>query len=829
MAALSVQVPYPVFYDRDGTPLDNGNIYIGVANLDAVTNQIQVYYDEALTITASQPLITSNGYVYRNGTPAQLYVNATNFSILVNDSKNLLVYNFPDGTGIEAIINATSVEYDPPFTGAVTSNYTVADKLSQTVSVKDFGATGDGTTDDTAAVQAADSYASSVRTRLLFPTGIYRLTDSITFASEVQMFDGSVLSCSDDSKAFIFSGGFIAGLNGCIDTDAFTQFVNVEAIYPQWFGANGDAVFTTGAINAGSNALTVNTGLTAGAYVIANGDTVFVAGAGTSGGVFSSTVLSGGGTANLTLSSNAVTSVSSRAVATQDNTIALRRFFASVKEGGSTAIYGASQPSIVGCTKLYMPAGIYCSFGTITMYSACVLEGEFSNTIGGTRLVQCNRTAPLINVLADNFNSAGATVNGGNGNNIFRNIGFSGSEIDDTQTNSPVIQFQYAWNIHSDTEFDHCLWQNTAGACISGGFATTGTISSGSTTLTMANGSVFRSGNVGGGKITIVGAGVAGANLNAYIVSGGGTNIVTISTAASTSVTSATVFPQSERFELKINDCEMDVCRAGFDFAGNSSGTLNINNLLAFWNIRGALRVFSVGEWNLLVNDSYFDGCGDPNNGTDATWRNAIVVDSEYEGSLLIDSCVFNKSENFGGRIAYKGEFFTLRNSQFTDLDSAFNVKFIEADATQVVIQNNSFRSSLLTSYTNARLLAMPYASLTLAKITDNTFENTNASSYENFIQSDNVLDACQIVGNTFEGNVTTTINANIVDRVNTIVLNQGYNPVQRYGSAAPSVGTWAVGDIIWDTAPTAGGTIGWVCTTAGTPGTWKTFGAITP
>jgi len=36
-----------------------------------------------------------------------------------------------------------------------------------------------------------------------------------------------------------------------------------------------------------------------------------------------------------------------------------------------------------------------------------------------------------------------------------------------------------------------------------------------------------------------------------------------------------------------------------------------------------------------------------------------------------------------------------------------------------------------------------------------------------------------------------------------------------------------AVGDIKFKSAPSAGGTIGWVCTTAGQPGTWKTFGAI--
>ena len=33
--------------------------------------------------------------------------------------------------------------------------------------------------------------------------------------------------------------------------------------------------------------------------------------------------------------------------------------------------------------------------------------------------------------------------------------------------------------------------------------------------------------------------------------------------------------------------------------------------------------------------------------------------------------------------------------------------------------------------------------------------------------------------------------------------------------------------DIVYDESPAAGGTLGWVCTAGGTPGTWKTFGAI--
>lgn len=47
--------------------------------------------------------------------------------------------------------------------------------------------------------------------------------------------------------------------------------------------------------------------------------------------------------------------------------------------------------------------------------------------------------------------------------------------------------------------------------------------------------------------------------------------------------------------------------------------------------------------------------------------------------------------------------------------------------------------------------------------------------------------------------------------------------------TAAPSTGTWNRGDIAWNVEPTAGGYAGWICVTSGTPGTWKTFGAISP
>jgi hypothetical protein len=50
---------------------------------------------------------------------------------------------------------------------------------------------------------------------------------------------------------------------------------------------------------------------------------------------------------------------------------------------------------------------------------------------------------------------------------------------------------------------------------------------------------------------------------------------------------------------------------------------------------------------------------------------------------------------------------------------------------------------------------------------------------------------------------------------------------VHKNGTAAPSTGTWKRGDKVFSTTPSSSGNVGWVCTAAGTPGTWRRFGPI--
>jgi hypothetical protein len=183
MTALSVKPPFPVITDTAGQPLEDGFIYIGIANQDPVTNPITVYWDAALTIPASQPIRTLAGYPSRAGTPAVLYVNS-NYSITVKNKNNALVYQSLSTTErYGGVVFASDVLYDPAGSNAV--QRTVESKLRESVSVKDFGAVGNGIADDTVAIQNAFDYASANNKSVYVPAGTYNIISAITINTPV--------------------------------------------------------------------------------------------------------------------------------------------------------------------------------------------------------------------------------------------------------------------------------------------------------------------------------------------------------------------------------------------------------------------------------------------------------------------------------------------------------------------------------------------------------------------------------------------------------------------------------------------------------------------
>jgi hypothetical protein len=109
MSALSVEPPFPAFAGADGQPLDDGYIWIGTVNLNPITNPIVAYWDDALTITAVQPIRTSGGYPVYQGTPSRIYT-ASDYSIQVQNKNGTVVYTSLNGNALGAgslVTNAT--------------------------------------------------------------------------------------------------------------------------------------------------------------------------------------------------------------------------------------------------------------------------------------------------------------------------------------------------------------------------------------------------------------------------------------------------------------------------------------------------------------------------------------------------------------------------------------------------------------------------------------------------------------------------------------------------------------------------------------------------
>ena len=108
--------------------------------------------------------------------------------------------------------DATGIDFTQQGTGAVTR--TVANKLYESVSVKDFGAIGDGVADDTAAIQAALNTGTKIG--ILFEGGkTYKVTSTLTWTGEKLSINSTngikfKLAYSSAINAFDFKGTGLA-------------------------------------------------------------------------------------------------------------------------------------------------------------------------------------------------------------------------------------------------------------------------------------------------------------------------------------------------------------------------------------------------------------------------------------------------------------------------------------------------------------------------------------------------------------------------------------------------------------------------------------------
>ena len=153
-----------------------------------------------------------------------------------------------------ALSLATNVNFTQTGTGAVTQS--VSNKLQEVVSVKDFGAIGDGTTDDTTAFVNADGTSRTI----YVPKGTYKIGSNLTLSNQTVFEQGAILSVPTGVTVAI-NGGIVAGIYqvfSCVGTGAITfdYSATIEG-YPEWWGAipNSSTADCSTAINAAIVAL----------------------------------------------------------------------------------------------------------------------------------------------------------------------------------------------------------------------------------------------------------------------------------------------------------------------------------------------------------------------------------------------------------------------------------------------------------------------------------------------------------------------------------------------------------------------------------------------
>lgn len=154
----------------------------------AASQVASTFSTESQTATAAQTVFTLASVIYNPGTNSMaVYVNGlrvvSGVDYLETDINEVTFTSglsagdevlFIAGRTINETVGAEAVSYLPAGTSAVSR--TVQSKLRDVVSVKDFGAVGDGVADDTAAIQAAINHCWNTSRTLYVPAGVYLVT-----------------------------------------------------------------------------------------------------------------------------------------------------------------------------------------------------------------------------------------------------------------------------------------------------------------------------------------------------------------------------------------------------------------------------------------------------------------------------------------------------------------------------------------------------------------------------------------------------------------------------------------------------------------------------
>ena len=157
------------FFTSNGVILSGGLIYTYTAG---TTTPLETYTTSSGIITHTNPIVLdSAGRVPSGG---EIWTTITSaYKFILKDSTGVTIATYDN---IPSPVYTDNILYNEGGTNAVTR--TVTSKLQEWLSVKDFGAVGDGVTDDTSAFTSALAAATSNQS-VLVPAGAYKITGTL--------------------------------------------------------------------------------------------------------------------------------------------------------------------------------------------------------------------------------------------------------------------------------------------------------------------------------------------------------------------------------------------------------------------------------------------------------------------------------------------------------------------------------------------------------------------------------------------------------------------------------------------------------------------------
>lgn len=233
MSGVIATLPKFQFSNALGIPMSGGTL---TSYLAGTTTLATTYQDEALTTANTNPIsLDSRG-------ECTLWLDSTKtYKFVLKNALGVTQWTVDNITNSTAFAAALVAQlrsdlaasggsalsgYLPVGTGAVAR--TVQAKLREIVSVKDFGAVGDGVTDDTAAIQAAFNSGAS---NILIPDGDYVINNSVnplTLSNVGVTVEGTGKLLFSD---YLISGIYVTGANCTLRGFAVEGPGGVDATY----------------------------------------------------------------------------------------------------------------------------------------------------------------------------------------------------------------------------------------------------------------------------------------------------------------------------------------------------------------------------------------------------------------------------------------------------------------------------------------------------------------------------------------------------------------------------------------------------------------------